>query len=123
MDQILPNFASTEIKEEVRPTEKSLHALPRTVLRSNKYLLLDGEWNFALDKNDEGLIQGWHLHHKFIHKASWPGSVEEHLLKAHSREGASWHDKVVVWYERSFELHKTPTELSHLMYQLTFESD
>jgi hypothetical protein len=121
MDQVLPNFASTEIKEEVALQEKAGHALPRTVLRSNKYLLLDGEWNFALDKNDEGLVQGWHLHHRFEHKANWPGSVEDHIVKAHVQSDVVvWQDKVVVWYERTFELHRTPAELSHLMYQLTF---
>jgi hypothetical protein len=121
MDQVLPNFASTEIKEENKLNAKDGHALPRTVLRSNKFLILDGEWNFALDKNDEGLTQGWHLHHQFNHKAQWPGSVEDHIAKAHNQAtGVPWSDKVVVWYERNFELHKTPVDLSHLMYQLTF---
>lgn len=121
MDQVLPNFASTELKEESNNQERPLHALPRTVLRSNKYLLLDGEWKFALDKKDEGLVHGWHLHHHFEHNAMWPGSVEEHIARAHHDAPATtWRDKVVVWYERSFEIPKTPSDLSHLMYQLTF---
>lgn len=121
MDQVLPNFASTEIKEEPVVTGSETHALPRTVLRSNKFTLLDGEWNFALDKNDEGLVQGWHLHHQFVHKAMWPGSVEDHIAKAHTQgKGSSWSDKVVVWYERTFALDKTAADLTHLMYQLTF---
>jgi beta-galactosidase/beta-glucuronidase len=121
MDQVLPNFASTEIKEESSVQKKHSHALPRTVLRSNKFLLLDGEWNFAVDNNDEGLVQGWHLHHQFMHKAMWPGSVEEHISKAHDRgNGSMWRDKVVVWYERTYEQHRAPIDLAHLMYQLTF---
>jgi beta-galactosidase/beta-glucuronidase len=121
MDQVLPNFASTEIKEEVSHQEKAEHALPRTVLRSNKFLLLDGEWNFALDKNDEGLVQGWHLHHSFAHKAMWPGSVEEHISLAHNQgNGSVWRDRVVVWYERTFDIDRSKSDLSHLMYQLTF---
>jgi beta-galactosidase/beta-glucuronidase len=121
MDQVLPNFASTEIKEESPVQKKDTHALPRTVLRSNKFLLLDGEWNFAVDNNDEGLVQGWHLHHNFTHKATWPGSVEEHIAKAHNRgNGSVWRDKVVVWYERTYEQPKTALDLNHLMYQLTF---
>lgn len=120
-DQVLPNFASTEIKEEAPKPKNNEHALPRTVLRSNKHLLLDGEWSFDWDKNDVGLTQGWHLHHKFPYKASWPGSVEDHILTAHDDSlGSTWKDKVVVWYERTFEIHRTPADLSHLMYQLTF---
>jgi beta-galactosidase/beta-glucuronidase len=120
MDHVLPNFASTEIRGDHQRSERP-NALPRTVLRNNKFLLLDGEWNFALDTNDEGLIQGWHLHHNFAHKASWPGSVEEHIARAHNQGSVSaWRDKVVVWYERNFELHRTPAELSQFMYQLTF---
>lgn len=121
MDQVLPNFASTEIKEEPVTSGSETRALPRTVLRSNKFTILDGEWNFALDRNDEGLVQGWHLHHHFVHKAMWPGSVEDHIAKAHSQgNGSAWSDKVVVWYERTFALDKTAVDLSHLMYQLTF---
>src|SRR5690606_25114050 len=105
-----------------RPLEhKTLHELPRTVLRSNNYLLLDGEWNFAYDQDDRGLRDGWHLHHDFLHKAKWPGSVEEHIHEAQNQEGkAPWRDKVVVWYERTFDIPPRPEEFSHLMYQLTF---
>lgn len=120
MDHVLPNFASTEIKEESVAGSQP-HALPRTVLRSNKFTLLDGEWNFALDRNDEGLVQGWHLHHQFAHKATWPGSVEDHITQAHTQaNGVTWRDKVVVWYERTFALDKNAVDLKHLMYQLTF---
>lgn len=110
-----PNFASTEIKED-----KNGHPLPRTVVRTNKYLLLDGEWNFAIDQNDEGLLQGWHLHHDYSLTARWPGSVENHIGTARGEAEGTWHDKVVVWYERTFEIPPRPQELSHLMYQLTF---
>ncbi len=125
MDQVLPNFASTAISDNQasqRPLEhKTLHELPRTVLRSNNYLLLDGEWNFAYDQDDRGLRDGWHLHHDFLHKAKWPGSVEEHIHEAQNQEGkAPWRDKVVVWYERTFDIPPRPEEFSHLMYQLTF---
>jgi beta-galactosidase/beta-glucuronidase len=115
MDQVLPNFASTEIKEE-----KNGHQLPRTVLRTNKHLLLDGEWKFAIDNNDEGLLNGWHLRHEYEHNARWPGSVEDHIANAKGKAESSWQDKVVVWYERSFEVPPRTAEFSHLMYQLTF---
>jgi beta-galactosidase/beta-glucuronidase len=120
MDHTLPNFASTEIKED-NNHDKSPNALPRTVLRSNKHLLLDGEWRFDWDEHDHGLVEGWHLHHNFRHTAKWPGSVEEHIAKAHGQPNTKvWQDKVVVWYERTFELPRRPEEFSHLMYQLTF---
>lgn len=125
MDQVLPNFASTAISDNQasqRPIEqKIIHELPRTVLRSNNYLLLDGEWSFAYDQDDRGLRDGWHLHHDFEHKAKWPGSVEEHIREAQNQEGKEpWRDKVVVWYERTFDIPPRPEEFSHLMYQLTF---
>jgi beta-galactosidase/beta-glucuronidase len=115
MNAALPNFASTEIKEE-----KNGHKLPRTVVRTNKHLLLDGDWKFAIDQNDEGLLQGWHLQHEYAHTARWPGSVENHMAGARGEAEGSWQDKVVVWYERTFEIPPRPLELSHLMYQLTF---
>lgn len=115
-----PNFAVTEIKEE-KALESIENELPRTVLRSSKPLLLDGDWKFALDENDAGLGNGWHLHHDFMHEANWPGSVEEHIIKAHGqKDSPAWHDKVVVWYERLFELPEKTEASEHLMHQLTF---
>lgn len=82
MDQ-QPNLSSTVIKEEISEQKKPSNLLPRTVLRSNAYILLDGEWNFSLDSENEGLRKGWHLgHHHYAHKAHWPGSVEEHMAHA-----------------------------------------
>lgn len=121
MDMIQRNLASTETKEEISTQGTRLQLLPRTVSRNTNYLLLDGEWNFELDEQDEGLRQGWHLHHPFKHKAKWPGSVEDHIKNAHHKgETKTWQDKVVVWYERTFDIPPRPAEYSHLMYQLTF---
>jgi beta-galactosidase/beta-glucuronidase len=122
MNQSTPNLALTETKEENHPQSKRSQALPRTVSRANnRHTLLDGEWRFAHDPNDEGLRNGWHLHYNFQHNAQWPGSVEEHLANAHGlRNTSTWHDNVVVWYERAFELPPRSEDLSHLMYQLTF---
>ena len=121
MSTPLLNLTSTEIKEEGTQQKRMENDLPRAVVRPNKYLLLDGEWRFALDKDDVGLAHGWHIHHNFEHSARWPGSVEEHIAKAHHHtNGDTWRDKVVVWYERNFEVPPRPQELSHLMYQLTF---
>jgi hypothetical protein len=77
MNQSIPNLALTETKEENHPQSKRSQALPRTVSRANnRHTLLDGEWRFAHDPNDEGLRNGWHLQYNFQHTAQWPGSVE-----------------------------------------------
>jgi hypothetical protein len=122
MNENQPNLALTETKEETRVQERNVHPLPRTISRSlNKHYILDGEWRFALDGDDEGLRSGWHLQHEYKHTAQWPGSVEEHIARAHGQPHSSaWHDKVVVWYERTFELPAKQDDLSHIMYQLTF---
>jgi beta-galactosidase/beta-glucuronidase len=121
MDQIHLNLSSTEIKEGTLDQEKPSNLLPRTVLRSNAYLLLDGEWKFSIDRNDEGLRKGWHLKHDYAHTAMWPGSVEAHMVEAKGEtQGAPWRDAVVVWYERMFELPARSEDQTHLMFQLTF---
>lgn len=121
MDQIQLNLSSTEIKEGTLDEEKPSNLLPRTVLRSNAYLLLDGEWKFSIDRDDEGLRKGWHLKHDYAHTAMWPGSVEAHMAEAKGEsQGTPWRDAVVVWYERMFELPARSEDQSHLMFQLTF---
>ncbi len=116
-----PNLSPTEIKEESNTSGKSFNKLPRTVLRSNTYVMLDGEWKFSLDPDDQGLRKGWHLDHNYAHVAQWPGSVETHIANTKGLTKAiPWHDTVVVWYERTFELPKRAADYSHFMYQLTF---
>jgi beta-galactosidase/beta-glucuronidase len=117
MDQ-LRNFAITETKEE-KQQPKEAQPLPRTVMRTNEFLLLDGEWSFALDPHDEGLNHCWHLHHLFPYKVLWPGSVEQHITQAQGEEASLWKDKVVAWYERTFEMPPRPAN-PNLMHQLTF---
>ncbi|AHJ97986.1 glycoside hydrolase family 2 protein [Hymenobacter swuensis] len=93
--------------------------LPRAVLRTNNYLLLDGEWNFALDPEDVGLRDYWYLSHSYQRTANWPGSVEEHIAQQQP-SGPGWRDKVVVWYEREFALPERGDEGTHSLFQLTF---
>ncbi len=75
--------------------------LPRAVIRPNFFVLLDGEWNFELDTDNQGLTENWHLTHAYHHTAHWPGSVEAHMAKLKPAMGY-WKDKVVAWYERLF---------------------
>lgn len=111
------NFSLTESREE---SQNHVNPLPRAVLRSNAFLLLDGEWRFAVDADDRGLSEGWHLGHAYDSTAHWPGSVEEHMAHAKDAPGASWHDKVVVWYEREFTTPKRSRADTHSLFQITF---
>ncbi|SHL98451.1 glycoside hydrolase family 2 protein [Hymenobacter psychrotolerans] len=116
-----PNYGLSESQEEDFTAQPVVvdNPLPRAVLRMNNYQLLDGEWNFAIDATDCGLRDGWHLGHKYDYTAQWPGAVEAHIMEAKGQP-TSWHDKVVVWYEREFTLPERDTEQAQSMLQLTF---
>ena len=121
MEESHLNLSPTEIKEGTLDQEKPANLLPRTVLRSNAYMLLDGEWKFDLDPEDEGLQKGWHLNHEYKHTARWPGSVEAHMAHAKGEKHTeTWRDSVVAWYERTFELPKLAKDQAHQMFQITF---
>jgi hypothetical protein len=116
-----PNFGLTESQEEITSTENFINPLPRAVLRSNSFMLLDGEWRFALDPDDKGLQERWHLSHDYQDIAHWPGTVEEHLAVAKDQHSpTTWHDKVVAWYEREFPLPEQVEDRIHSMFQITF---
>lgn len=119
MEGYHPNYGFSNSAEE-QVDEVVADPLPRAVIRSNSTLLLDGEWKFALDQDDRGLHDGWHLGHEFRHTASWPGSIEVHMAEAKGQSHPAWQDKVVAWYEREFNLPELPEEGHHRMWQLTF---
>src|SRR6188768_1424052 len=106
MDVTHPNYGLTNSIEEALAPDISISPLPRAVLRPNSYVLLDGEWNFALDLEDKGCQELWYVEHHYEHKAQWPGSIEEHMAAAKDTlpENQTWHDKVIAWYEREFPL-------------------
>ncbi len=123
MQPLHPNHNLTESRpESIHP--QLVSSLPRAVLRPNSYVLLDGEWSFALDTDDQGLSEQWYLGHGYGRTAQWPGSVEDHLQQAHEHVQATpWHDKVVVWYEREFALperDQNDTGVARSLFQLTF---
>ena len=119
MHPLLPTNYSTSVSREEQPTPANL--LPRAVLRSNSYLLLDGPWHFAHDIDDQGLVHNWAQGHSYEHMAQWPGSVETHLREARGqKEGSAWHDRVVVWYEREFNRPAMDVPPALSMLQLTF---
>jgi beta-galactosidase/beta-glucuronidase len=100
---IRPNYGTAKSREDSYDDGKFLDALPRAVLRPNEHVLLDGEWKFDIDPNDLGMQEMWCINHGFTKTAHWPGSVEEHIAQA-QKNTESWRDKIVVWYEREFEL-------------------
>jgi beta-galactosidase/beta-glucuronidase len=120
MDLNHPNYGLTETKQEVDSQDEFINPLPRAVVRSNAFVLLDGEWKFAHDVEDRGLRERWHLGHAYDDTAQWPGSVEAHMAQAKDQSNARWQDNIVVWYEREFPLPELDTKLRHCMFQITF---
>jgi hypothetical protein len=112
----------TQDQDEARRTQEGSNRLPRAVLRPNAYQLLDGEWTFALDLEDRGMHEGWHLGHQYERTATWPGSVEAHMAEAKEQQQHTplWQDKVIVWYEREFTLPQGQGTPAQSLFQLTF---
>lgn len=123
MEVTRPNYGFTHLREEDATGSTFVNPLPRAVIRPNSYVLLDGDWNFALDIEDQGLAQAWYIQHDYNDTANWPGSIEDHMAAAKNihPEKKTWYDKVVGWYERSFPLPLNAEEgASRSMIQLTF---
>ncbi|WP_310396392.1 glycoside hydrolase family 2 TIM barrel-domain containing protein [Hymenobacter sp.] len=115
------NYSLSGSREEALAVEEVANPLPRAVLRMNSHVLLDGHWRFAHDEADTGLRDDWARGHAYEHTAHWPGSVESHLAQARGEHGdAAWHDQVVVWYEREFNLPELAGPEARSMLQLTF---
>ena len=117
-----PNYGLSKGKEENLSEDNFINPLPRAVMRPNTSVLLDGEWRFAIDTEDRGLQDGWHLGHHYDNIANWPGNIEEHLSKAKGNSEKTWQDKVVVWYERDFLLPVRDNDdfIKQEILQLTF---
>jgi beta-galactosidase/beta-glucuronidase len=132
MTEAATNLSSTHILEERPAYAPPDNPLPRAVTRHNYYELLDGEWRFDLDPEDEGMREGWHLRHVFPGTAKWPGSIEAHMAhmaaaRAEQKEelgkqpsSRAWTDKVIAWYERDFRLPDASKVPPKSMFQITF---
>ncbi|GGB92745.1 glycoside hydrolase family 2 protein [Dyadobacter sediminis] len=116
-----PNYGFSQSKEEEFAEENFVSPLPRAVLRPNEFVLLDGEWKFAIDPEDKGIQENWYISHNYEKTAHWPGSVETHLASL-QQNSPSWQDKIVVWYEREFEKprHAEIDGQNEALLQLTF---
>lgn len=114
------NYGLGKSREESK-IEPSVDMIPRAVIRTNEFMLLDGEWNFSPDPENVGIEESWQLNRQHEYKVNWPGSVEEHL-KQTTGHPDGWSEQYVVWYERDFPLPKRSSEENapNCMFQLTF---
>jgi beta-galactosidase/beta-glucuronidase len=123
MESAHPNYSTSKSLEESYSEDNFINPLPRAVMRPNTPILLDGEWKFALDSDDKGLVDKWFLGHEYTDNSHWPGSIEDHIAAARGQQlSHSWQDKIVAWYEREFPLPKivNGNGAPHSMLQLTF---
>lgn len=116
-----PNASLSASRPEKSLIAEPVNELPRAVLRPNTYLLLDGEWQFALDPEDKGLNEQWYVGHTYTDTADWPGSIENHLAQAKGDAASvGWQDTVLAWYERTFTLPQQSESIARSLMQLTF---
>ncbi|HSB94432.1 MAG TPA: glycoside hydrolase family 2 TIM barrel-domain containing protein [Flavitalea sp.] len=113
------NYTTSKTKEEFLAVDNFVNPLPRAVIRANTPVLLDGVWKFALDAEDVGLQDSWHLGHTYTEKANWPGSIENHIAQAKGQAATTWQDRIVAWYERDFPLPEFDNGENSIL-QLTF---
>jgi hypothetical protein len=66
-------------KREAAVLQPYLNPLPRSVVRSNTFELLDGEWRFDLDPQSRGLADRWYLGRDYTGTANWPGTIEAQI--------------------------------------------
>ena len=100
-EQLHPNYSLTQSKEEKFDDDNYINPLPRSVIRPNSFILLDGNWKFEVDRDNRGITDNWNIAHEYKDTAHWPGSVEAHMSE---EKEATWMDQIVVWYERNFPL-------------------
>lgn len=114
------NFGLTISREENTPAAFN-NLLPRSVYRPNSYMLLDGKWKFSLDLEDKGLSEGWHLGYEYTETAHWPGTVEDHMRQGKEQTASMpGPDKIIAWYERTFDEPERNGSAEHNLLQITF---
>lgn len=120
MEKSNRNYGLSKAREEKSDEEVFLNPIPRSVLRPNAFIILDGEWRFSEDPDEIGLRDEWYNGHEYTDVAAWPGAIETHITKVHGAAAdRAWRDKIVVWYERDFPLPDSENA-DNKMLQLTF---
>jgi hypothetical protein len=95
----IDEYCSLRDRAEAENIKQYLNPLPRSITRNGTFLLLDGEWDFALDIKDCGLTEQWYLGNNYTDTAQWPGTVESQIRHAHEEHS---NDEIIAWYEREF---------------------
>jgi len=116
------DWSFTQDRDAAQVVEAFLNPLPRSVVRRNATVLLDGTWRFQLDLDDRGMDEHWYAEHLFNDTANWPGSIESHLSIAQQEQSSSDNDRdtIIAWYERDFTVPPEWRELTDRLVQLTF---
>ncbi len=116
------DWSFTQDRDAAQAVEAFLNPLPRSVIRRNATVLLDGTWRFELDLDDRGIDEQWYAEHTFRDTANWPGSIESHLAMVKDEQLCSDHpcDTIIAWYEREFSVPEQWQALSDRLVQLTF---
>lgn len=115
------DFGFTQDRDAAKVVAHYLNPLPRSVVRRNATIVLDGAWHFDLDPSDQGLTEEWYLAHTFSDTAQWPSSIEAHLATAkYQQQALPASDQVIAWYERDFDLPDAWMQLRDQIVQLTF---
>lgn len=106
----------------INAIDSDINPLPRSVRRRNPFLLLDGEWKFHLDLENQGLTKMWYLNHEYNRIVPFPNSVESHLAAAKDaqKQTPSWQDEIIAWYEREFTIPEEWQLSPNNLVQVTF---
>jgi len=100
-----------------------VNPLPRSILRREAFVLLDGDWRFTLDVENQGLKKKWFVKHNYTVTANFPGSIESYFAAVQDfKEESNLYatsDDVIAWYERDFSVPEEWTKEGKLT-QLTF---
>jgi beta-galactosidase/beta-glucuronidase len=118
-------FGFTRERAEAAALRPYLNPLPRSVVRSNAFRLLDGDWRFDLDVEDRGLVDRWYLGRDYTGRARWPGSIEAQIaagraVQEEQRPPSARDGEVVAWYERDFEVPVEWVAVPEGQVQITF---
>jgi hypothetical protein len=103
--------------------EDKINPLPRSILRGDDHVLLDGNWRFTLDVENAGLKKKWFAGHNYTMTANFPGSIESYFEAVQdAKEETNLYaasDEVIAWYERDFSVPEQWSAQGKLT-QLTF---
>ena len=116
------DFGLTADRDAAAAMQHCLHPLPRSIVRSHAYELLDGVWQFDLDLENRGLAEQWYLAHVLSRTAIWPGSIESQMAegKQAQQQTPPWQDTVIAWYERDFSIPDQWCTAPECSIQVTF---